>query len=262
MMKSIMHLFEELVKDVCGPNGIKILKLLEGKENVSEFTLAENLDMNINELRTLLYKLTEHNLILSTRRKDKQKGWYVYYWTFNFRHARDLLIKQKEKKLAELKEKLSNKEVPKYVCQNGCVSLNLENAMEIEFKCPECNSLLKLREVKYNEEIISSKIKLIEEELEKIRQAVIVEVVPKEKKEEKKAPRKPSKKIIKKKQRKIHKKIRKKKIKKQKKIIKKKQKKKMVRKKQVKKIMQKKKSKKKNPKKKGILHRLKKRIRF
>ena len=77
-MQSIMHLFEDLVKEVCGPNCVKILKLLEGKENVSEFTLAENLDMNINELRTMLYKLTEHNLITSTRKKDKTKGWYVY----------------------------------------------------------------------------------------------------------------------------------------------------------------------------------------
>ena len=62
-MKSVMYLFEDLVREICGPASIKILKLLEGKENVSEFVLAENLDMNINELRTYLYKLSENNLI-------------------------------------------------------------------------------------------------------------------------------------------------------------------------------------------------------
>jgi transcription initiation factor TFIIE subunit alpha len=194
-MKSIMYLFEELVKDKCGATCIKILKLLEGKENVSEFKLSEQLDMNINELRILLYKLTEDNLISSIRKKDKQKGWYIYYWTFNFKHARDLLVKHKEKQLEELNHKLANKEIPKYVCSNGCISLSLEDAMEIEFKCPECNSLLKLKEVKYNEEIIRKKIKETEEELEKIRKAVIIEVVSKEKKEAKIKP----KKIVKKK---------------------------------------------------------------
>jgi transcription factor E len=225
-----MHLFEELVKNVCGSNGISILKLLEGKENVSEFILAENLDMNINELRTLLYKLTEHNLITSIRKKDKQKGWYVYYWTFNFRHARDLLIRFKEEKLKDLNNKINNKEVPKYVCPNGCISIDLENAMEIEFKCPECNSLLKLKEVKYNEEILKKKISEIEEELGKIRQTVIVEIVPKEKKParrkevkkkavKKKIKKKPSKKKIKKKA--VKKKIKKKSARKQKPINKK-----------------------------------------
>ena len=76
-MKSILHLINELVREVAGPNGVKVVELLEGKENVSEFILSEQMEMNINELRTILYKLTEHNLLTSTRKKDKQKGWYV-----------------------------------------------------------------------------------------------------------------------------------------------------------------------------------------
>src|SRR3989344_4843022 len=181
-MKPIMYLFEELVKDIGGSACIKILKLVEGKENVSEFVLAENIDMNINELRTYLYKLSEKNLIYSTRRKDKQKGWYVYYWTFNFRHGRDLIIK--------------NKEIPKYICPNGCMSAYLEDAMEIQFKCPECNSLLKLKEIKYDEEVLKNKINEIEKQMDELRQSIIVEIVPKEKKE---LAKKPKAKITKKK---------------------------------------------------------------
>ena len=59
-----MYLFEELVKYKCGSNGINILKLLVGKEHVSEFVLAEQMEININELRIMLYKLTEDNLIV------------------------------------------------------------------------------------------------------------------------------------------------------------------------------------------------------
>jgi len=195
-MKPIMYLFEELVKDIGGSACIKILKLLEGKENVSEFVLAENMDMNINELRTYLYKLSEKNLIYSTRRKDKQKGWYVYYWTFNFRHGRDLIIKNKEKQLEDLKNKINNKEIPKYICPNRCMSAYLEDAMEIQFKCPECNSLLKLKEIKYDEEVLKNKINEIEKQMDELRQSIIVEIVPKEKKE---LAKKPKAKITKKK---------------------------------------------------------------
>src|SRR3989344_982403 len=221
-MKSVMYLFKELVKEICGPASIKILELLEGKENVSEFILAENLDMNINELRTYLYKLSGNNLIYSTRKKDKEKGWYVYYWTFNFRHARDLLIKKKENQLDDIRNKLNHKEIPKYVCPNNCTSLFLEDAMELEFKCSECNSLLKLKEIKYDENVLGKKIKEIEAQLDELRKAVIIEVVPKEKKE---TTRKARKKVAEKKQKKKVKKARK-----VKKVTRKKLKKKQVKK--------------------------------
>jgi len=264
-MKSIMHLFEELVKEKCNNDCVKVLHALEGKEDVSEFKLSDQLNMNINELRILLYKLTENNLVSSIRQKDKQKGWYVYYWTFNFRHARDLLIKHKEEKLNELKNKLENKEIPKYVCPHGCISMTLDNAMEIEFKCPECNSLLNLREVKYNEDVIRKKMQETEEDIEKVRHAVIVEV--KDKKEKKIATKelkkKEAKKTVKKKQ---TKKIKtKEKIKSVKKIKSKKSVKKISKpeKKKVKKVkLEKKKVEKKPTKKKGIFNKLKKRIRF
>ena len=255
-MKSILHLINELVREVAGPNGVKVVELLEGKENVSEFILSEQMEMNINELRTILYKLTEHNLLTSTRKKDKQKGWYVYYWTFNVIHARDLLIKHKEKQLNELKHKLTNKEVPKYICPHGCVSMGLEEAMEISFKCPECSSLLSLKEVKYNGDVIKKKINEVEGELELIRKAVVVEVAPKEKKVVKK-------KAVKKVKKKIKKKAVKKPAKKQKQVKKKPQpsKKKPVKKQKPQKKPQPKAVSKKKEKK-GLLKKLRGRIRL
>ena len=40
--------------------------------------------------------------------------------------------------------------------------------MEIDFKCQECGSLLKLKEIKYNEEILKKKVIGIEEDLDKV----------------------------------------------------------------------------------------------
>src|SRR3989344_4154143 len=165
-MKSIMPLFEDLVKSICGPNCVKLVKIMEVKDNISEFDLADEMKINVNEMRSMLYKLSEHNLVYSTRKKDKDKGWYIYYWSFNFNHARDLLIRQKTNEIEDLNKKLSQDSSTKYICDNGCGSHTLEDAMELNFRCPECNSLLMLREVKYKPEIINKKIAEIEGQIE------------------------------------------------------------------------------------------------
>ena len=162
-MKTIMPIFEELVKRICGPNCVKLVKIMEVKDNISEFDLADKMKINVNEMRTMLYKLSEQNLVYSTRKKDKEKGWYIYYWSFNFKHAKDLLLQQKNKELDQFQKKLEMGSHEKYVCQNSCGSYDLEQAMELNFRCPECNSLLELKEVKYKPEIMNKKIKETEE---------------------------------------------------------------------------------------------------
>ena len=197
-MKTIMPLFEDLVKETCGSSCIKLIKIMEVKDNISEFDLAEKMKINVNEMRTLLYKLSEKNLVLSTRKKDKEKGWYIYYWSFNFRHAKDLLIKRKEQQLEELKKRLDPNVQPKYICENGCSSYNIEDAMELNFKCPECNFLLKLKEVKYNPEIVNKKIAEVEGHLDLLQKSVIIERIPVEKEKTVKKIKKKTKKVSKK----------------------------------------------------------------
>ena len=183
-MKTVMPLFEDLAKKICGPNCIKLIKIMELKDNISEFELADRMKININEMRSMLYKLNEQNLVYSTRKKDKEKGWYIYYWSFNFKHARDLLVNQKNMEVEKLKEKLNLGSHTKYICENGCDSYNMERAMELNFRCPECNSLLKMMEVNYKPEIINKKISETEEQLDMLNRAIIVERVPVEKKTE------------------------------------------------------------------------------
>jgi transcription factor E len=280
-MKTIMPVFEELAKKICGPNCTKLVKIMEVKDNISEFDLADKMKINVNEMRTMLYKLSEQNLVYSTRKKDKEKGWYIYYWSFNFKHARDLLLQQKNQELEQFQKKLRVGSHEKYICQNSCGSYSLEQAMELNFRCPECNSLLEMKEVKYKPEIINKKIKEIEEQLELLNKAIIIERIPIEKVEEKEKKltrKKVTKKVIKKKtvKKTVKKKVTKKKIKKKtpskkpiKKVVKKKTTKKIV-KKSVKKIVKKplpkkavdKPKKKVTQKKTGIIGKLKRRIKF
>ncbi|MEK6835819.1 MAG: hypothetical protein AABX55_02240, partial [Nanoarchaeota archaeon] len=168
------------------------------------------------------YKLNSYNLVYSSRKKDREKGWYIYYWTFNFRHARDVLIARKKDRLNYLQEEL-DKESKKgfYVCPNDDVRMELEEALEYNFKCPECGALLRQEDSSKKISEIQHEITKLTHELEELSKPLTIMPAIEKEIEKKKKPRKRVKKVKKKKvKRKKLKKIKKKakKIKKVKKI--------------------------------------------
>jgi len=159
-MKWSIELAEELVSKIAGPESLRLLRLIYNKENISEFDLAEHLRVNINQARHSLYELQKHNLISSTRKKDKEKGWYVYYWTFNNKNARDLLLELKRKKLNRLQKQVEREKSGDYmVCPQGCMTISVEDAMDTGFRCPTCEEMLEYRR---DENLIRKKEKAIE----------------------------------------------------------------------------------------------------
>ena len=87
-MKLSNKLVEQVVTDVAGEDVIPLIKQLKNKKNVSEFKLAEALELEVNLVRNMLYRLYHANLVSFTRRKDKKKGWYIYYWTFRIKQIK------------------------------------------------------------------------------------------------------------------------------------------------------------------------------
>lgn len=159
---------EEIALSVLGEDGLPLIKRLYGKENISEFDLAHKTKKDIKIIRKMLYLLYNQNLVAFTRKKDKQKGWYIYYWTLVPESITFLYIKRRKELLESLKKQLGdeNKELF-FVCVNNCTRLNFDQALDFEFHCPECGELLtpdKLGEI----EQIKKKITEIEEELANI----------------------------------------------------------------------------------------------
>jgi len=231
-----LKIVEEFVLEVGGKDAVKLLQLLKDFENFSEFDLAEELKLNINQVRNLLYKLNAHNLVYSNRKKDREKGWYIYYWTFNFNHARDILISRKEREVKELKEELEKEKQHRFfICPNRCVRFELEDAMEHNYKCTECGSILQQEDSTKKVNEIESRIQKLTQDLDELNKPMIVMPKPKRLDEEKvkSKPRKESKKS---KKTKKHKKV------KIKKLVKKKSKSKKIKKKVFKKAKVKKKS--------------------
>ncbi len=158
-MKITSKLIDEVVIEVAGQDVLPLVKILRNKSNVSEFKLATQMKREINLTRNMLYRLYDHNLVSFSRKKDKKKGWYIYFWTFNQKRVKDLVKDIKKKKFERLQERLSREKNGQfYICANTCMRLDFEQSHDFNFKCPECGSLL-------NVEDNAAKIKELQKEL-------------------------------------------------------------------------------------------------
>jgi transcription initiation factor TFIIE subunit alpha len=154
---------EDVVVEVAGNDVLPLLKALKNKKNVSEFKLAEQIKTEINFVRNMLYRLYHANLVTFTRKKDKKKGWYIYYWTFNTKRVKFLMADLKKKKLEKLNERLNReKNSFFYICKNGCMRLDFEQSTSFEFKCPECGQIMYPEDNAETIEKIKKEIELIE----------------------------------------------------------------------------------------------------
>jgi transcription initiation factor TFIIE subunit alpha len=155
-------LLYELIETIIGKNGRAIVDILKNKSDVNEFKIADKLKITINQLRNLLYKLDAQDVVSFIRKKDKQKGWYIYYWSLNVRKALELLAKLKEKEIHQLNSVLKSHENKRfYFCKLCDIELTEETALNHDFLCPECGSLLQLQDNK--DKILDIKKKIAKE---------------------------------------------------------------------------------------------------
>ena len=135
-------------------------------------------------------------LVLSEK-KDKRKGWYIYYWSINLERIKYLVDDLKRKKVEKLSERLSREQGSQFFsCTNSCIRVDFEQATNFEYRCPECGELL-------NQEDNSEKITLLKKEVNEIQKdlnesakiaaaaALLIEEEPEEEKPKK--GRKPKK---------------------------------------------------------------------
>ena len=134
-MKITPKIIENVVSEVAGADVIPVIKYLKNKKNISEFKIAEDLGLEVNKTRNILYRLHGANLVSFIRKKDKEKGWYIYYWTFNQARIRDLMLTLKKNKVIKLNERLEREnQCNFFICENTCMRLDFEQAICFDFK--------------------------------------------------------------------------------------------------------------------------------
>lgn len=160
---------EFVISEVAGPDVLPLVKYLENKKNVSEFKIAECIEKEINATRNMLYRLYNNNLASFIRKKDKEKGWYIYYWTFNSKNVKHLAEKILKTKIEKIHERLEREnESMFYMCENGCMRLDFDRAVNFHFKCPECGELLEESDNSHIIKKLNAELKEKEQELKKL----------------------------------------------------------------------------------------------
>jgi transcription initiation factor TFIIE subunit alpha len=148
-----------VVGELVGVHAMPIVDFLQGKEKISEFIIAEELNMEINETRNILYKLLEHNIVSFLRKKDKIKGWYICYWDFNPQMVPQLKYKILVGKSDKLKDRLRQEQQGQYyICKNACSRMTFESAVEQNFKCTECGTIMQEQDNTRTKEFLLERI--------------------------------------------------------------------------------------------------------
>ena len=168
-MRLTQKKIEEIMLSILGEEGLPLIKELSGKQHVSEFELADKLKKDIKIVRKMLYFLYNHNLVSFIRKKDKIKGWYIYYWTLQPESIKFSYVKRKKELLAKWQQRLEEegKELF-FTCPNRCVRLNFDQAMDFEFHCPECGELASQDNNSERVETLRKKVSEIEGELKEL----------------------------------------------------------------------------------------------
>lgn len=167
-MASNNKIVNEIISEVAGEDVLPVVNYLKGKKNISEFKIAQDISLEVNRIRNILYRLHKHNIVTYHRKKDRLKGWYISYWTLNPSRIGDIRKQLLKKKIEMMREKLAKEEANQnsfFLCPNLCVRQDFDQAVEFEFRCPECGSLLHQQDNSKTIENLKKRIAELEAEL-------------------------------------------------------------------------------------------------
>jgi transcription initiation factor TFIIE subunit alpha len=143
--------FEELLEDpviqkylheLVGPKGMPVAAAPPDGE-VTDEELAEELGLELNDVRRALFILYENDLASYRRLRDEDSGWLTYLWTFKYDNIPEKLEEEMHRLLAALEDRREyerNHEF--YLCEVDGIRFEFEEAMDFGFECPQCGEEL------------------------------------------------------------------------------------------------------------------------
>jgi transcription initiation factor TFIIE subunit alpha len=147
--------FEDLLEDpviqkylheLVGPKGMPVAAAPPDGE-VTDEELAEELGLELNDVRRALFILYENDLAAYRRLRDEDSGWLTYLWTFEYGEIPEQLEEEMYRLLEGLEERREyerNNEF--YLCERCGIRFEFGEAMEFGFECPECGDQVEAME--------------------------------------------------------------------------------------------------------------------
>jgi len=171
-----INFLKKIVENTAGETAVRIVDLLYNKKDINEFLIAKKLNLTINQTRNLLYKLSHLGILSSIRRKDKRKGWYIYFWTFNVLKSLEVLEDNLNKEIDSLKLQLIGKQQRRFFkCKLCGREVNEEVALLNSFTCVECGEVYELSNNVSSIEEMTKQIAKLEKELASVRAEIAIE---------------------------------------------------------------------------------------
>ena len=153
-----------LFRKIVGLEGIKLVEILLEKRIVDEFKLAELMEKEVNDVRSLLYKLYMHKLVSFSRKRDRKRGWWIYSWWVDLPRVFYLVKKEKLRRLELIEERIKkNGSVEIFECPRCELKMLYEKALENMFTCPNCGVPLKAVNLEILRDRLKREIAKIEE---------------------------------------------------------------------------------------------------
>lgn len=154
-------------EDIFGSEIYHILEYMLKKGEVTNEELSRKFKIDQNELRRILYKLEEYNIVSSKRVPNGMPLGFTYVWKVNIDSTNTLRKKLIKKQLEYLIKRYENMSDYIFVCPYCNLKFDFEEAMEYEFKCPEDGEILMQIENEEKKKIFE-KICKLKKELENI----------------------------------------------------------------------------------------------
>jgi len=166
--------FEDLLEDpviqkylheLVGPTGMPVAAAPPDGE-VTDEELAEELGLELNDVRRALFILYENDLASYRRVRDEDSGWLTYLWTFQYDNIPENLEEELHRLLEGLEERRDyERDHQFYLCEVDSIRFEFEEAMEFGFECPECGSPLESMENSRLLESVEERIAELRDEL-------------------------------------------------------------------------------------------------
>ncbi|MFB6151321.1 MAG: transcription factor [Haloarculaceae archaeon] len=171
--------FEELLEDpviqkylheLVGPKGMPVAAAPPDGE-VTDEELAEELGLELNDVRRALFILYENDLASYRRLRDEDSGWLTYLWTFEYGKIPEQLESEMYRLLDALEERHEYElDHEFYLCETCGIRFEFGEAMDFGFECPECGNPVEAME---NTRLVDA----MEERIDELRDELNVEHV-------------------------------------------------------------------------------------
>ncbi|WP_435195556.1 transcription factor [Natronomonas sp. EA1] len=143
--------FEELLSDpviqkylheLVGPTGMPVAAAPPDGE-VTDEELAEELGLELNDVRRALFILYENDLASYRRLRDEDSGWLTYLWTFEYDNIPEKLESEMHRLLDALEVRREYEQDHEfYLCEQCSLRFEFGEAMDFGFQCPNCGNQL------------------------------------------------------------------------------------------------------------------------